>query len=139
ISPGSFEFCIGLPRGALTVVGHTYPLKSGGIAWQMSANKELGHEASYARRSVAGFPQDGDGVPGARYDLGGTPGALGLSPLGRESGLCRCQSTRVWTEGDGFLFEVRGHAEVVNQRAGGGRRPRRHRRACELQRRGLMT
>jgi hypothetical protein len=35
---------------------HTYPLKSGGIACNMSANKELGHEASYARRSVAGFP-----------------------------------------------------------------------------------
>jgi hypothetical protein len=28
---------------------HTYPLNSGGIACNMSANKELGHEASYAR------------------------------------------------------------------------------------------
>src|SRR5262249_12147889 len=38
-----------------TLSDHTYPLNSGEIACNMSANKELGHEASYARRSVAGF------------------------------------------------------------------------------------
>jgi hypothetical protein len=47
---------ISVPKGHRDVLVHTYPLKSGGIACNMSANKELGHEASYARRSVAGFP-----------------------------------------------------------------------------------
>jgi hypothetical protein len=66
------------PKGTevRTVVKHAYPLNSGGIACNMSANKELGHEASYARRSVAGFPQDGDGVRGALCERGGLSGIL---------------------------------------------------------------
>jgi hypothetical protein len=32
---------------------HASPLSSGAIAWYMSANKELGHDASDAGRSVA--------------------------------------------------------------------------------------
>jgi hypothetical protein len=34
-------------------MGHAYPRSSGAIAWYMSANKELGYDASDAGRSVA--------------------------------------------------------------------------------------
>jgi len=36
-----------------TANAHASPLSSGAIAWYMSANKELGHDASDAGRSVA--------------------------------------------------------------------------------------
>jgi hypothetical protein len=38
---------------AQTIAKHAYPHSSGIIAWYMSANKELGHDASDAGRSVA--------------------------------------------------------------------------------------
>ena len=38
---------------AVTTARHAYPRSSGAIAWYMSANKELGHDASDAGRSVA--------------------------------------------------------------------------------------
>jgi hypothetical protein len=44
---------VGADPGRCRAAAHAYPRSSGAIAWYMSANKELGYDASDAGRSVA--------------------------------------------------------------------------------------
>jgi hypothetical protein len=48
-----FERVMIRQRARVGLGAHASPLSSGAIAWYMSANKELGHDASDAGRSVA--------------------------------------------------------------------------------------
>ena len=93
-------------------MGNQDPLSSGAIGCNMSANKELGHDAAYPRRSVAGFPQDGDGVRGAVRDRGGLPGLLDQGPLGRQAGLRALQEHACVDDPRGHDVRVRGRAAI---------------------------